>query len=383
MARRTLGTAVLAGVVMAAAAAIGLAREDPAATATAPAQTQGEKPVGEERLLLTQTTGPLALADQPGRGEERDAASIEARARLSRKGDITADKHELGRMFDFVATNAGVTMKVDWESLEEFGIERKTPITLEVHDVTWSRILDLLLKNAGDGDTAAWMIDEGVVTVGSADSFNRGRWTFIRCYDLTDLYPSSGPYLYAYNLHRSLTLDYIRLVAAPESWRETGGITGHCHMVGPMLIVGQNARGHREVAQAVALLKEHFGVSTRAYDIRDIIANSAAAKVVEVPSTQSAGPSPRVKQIMHVIKSHVMRDGWRDDDAPTPTRLANSEDAVGWMATQDATLRPSTMLEFDGKLIITTTNAGHRQVEHVLGLLRGTPATRPATAPAR
>ncbi len=57
-------------------------------------------------------------------------------------------------------------------------------MTVTLHDVKFSKVLDIILQEAGGGKLA-YTIDEGVITISTADELNKAVVT--RVYDITDL----------------------------------------------------------------------------------------------------------------------------------------------------------------------------------------------------
>jgi hypothetical protein len=80
-------------------------------------------------------------------------------------------------------------MDVNWKSLEEVGVTKTTPVTLQIKDVTPARALDMVLAQiSGNGDKferVYWVISDGVVTIATGNALNQDLKT--RVFDVMDL----------------------------------------------------------------------------------------------------------------------------------------------------------------------------------------------------
>jgi len=79
----------------------------------------------------------------------------------------------------------GANILVDWKALEADGIDKTTTtVNVELHDVKFSKVLDIILEEAGSGKLA-YTIDEGVISISTSDVLNKAVKTEV--YDITDL----------------------------------------------------------------------------------------------------------------------------------------------------------------------------------------------------
>ncbi|MGD0464905.1 MAG: hypothetical protein ABSB74_20665 [Tepidisphaeraceae bacterium] len=91
----------------------------------------------------------------------------------------------LADAIDFLRDLTSANILVNWKALEADGIDKQsTQVTVTLHDVKFSKVLDIILKEAGGGKLA-YTIDEGVITISTADELNKAVVT--RVYDITDL----------------------------------------------------------------------------------------------------------------------------------------------------------------------------------------------------
>jgi general secretion pathway protein D len=91
----------------------------------------------------------------------------------------------LSDAIDFLRDITGANILVNWKALEAAGIDKQsTQVSVLLRDVKFSKVLDIILQQAGAGKLA-YTIDEGVITVSTADELNKVVVT--RVYDITDL----------------------------------------------------------------------------------------------------------------------------------------------------------------------------------------------------
>jgi type II secretory pathway component GspD/PulD (secretin) len=93
----------------------------------------------------------------------------------------------LANVVDFVKQLTNLNIDVDWASLEAKGIDRDTPVTLELSSVPIRTVLDKVLEKVGQdpGNGAAWAINQGVLTIASRDVINKTK--SLQIYDIRDL----------------------------------------------------------------------------------------------------------------------------------------------------------------------------------------------------
>jgi type II secretory pathway component GspD/PulD (secretin) len=86
---------------------------------------------------------------------------------------------------DYLRDVTGANILVNWKALEADSIDKTTTtVTVALHDVKFSKVLDIILQEAGAGKLA-YTIDEGVITISTADELNKAVKTQV--YDITDL----------------------------------------------------------------------------------------------------------------------------------------------------------------------------------------------------
>jgi len=86
---------------------------------------------------------------------------------------------------DFLRDITGANILVNWKALEADSIDKTTTqVSVTLHDVKFSKVLDIILQEAGGGKLG-YTIDEGVITISTSDELNKAVKTQV--YDITDL----------------------------------------------------------------------------------------------------------------------------------------------------------------------------------------------------
>jgi hypothetical protein len=99
---------------------------------------------------------------------------------LKRLPSVRFSATSLEKAFDTLRDEAGLSVVVNWHDVEATGIDRSTPISLQLQDVTIAFALGQLLKQAGDQAGLTYWIEDGVVMVGT-----RGEPIVTVIYDIT------------------------------------------------------------------------------------------------------------------------------------------------------------------------------------------------------
>jgi Flp pilus assembly secretin CpaC len=108
-----------------------------------------------------------------------------AQAQLDRRlPNVDLDNIPLSDAIEFLRDLTQSNILVDWKALEADGIDKQTPVLAKLHDVRFSKVLDIVLQQAGGGKLA-YTIDDGVISISTSDVLNKAVVT--RVYDITDL----------------------------------------------------------------------------------------------------------------------------------------------------------------------------------------------------
>ena len=98
----------------------------------------------------------------------------------------------LAEAIDRLREQTGANLLVDWGRLREINVDRKTPVEVDLHDVSFARALHYLLASVGNpAGRADWGLDDGIIVVTTADVTTG--MTEVRVYDVRDLIGPSPP----------------------------------------------------------------------------------------------------------------------------------------------------------------------------------------------
>ncbi len=186
-----------------------------------------------------------------------------------------------------------INLVVDWHELELVGVAPDAPITVQLVNAPYERVLSLLLQQAGDGVELGYRIDRSVLEISTVDALSRA--AFVKVYDIGDVITTvpnfhgpqidwtqvgqskagagglaGGRYLEGNGLggandggiirddvadaddreHDETTASLIELIRAtiePESWRSAGGNVGGISTVNHQLVVTQTSAAHGQL----------------------------------------------------------------------------------------------------------------------------------------
>ena len=187
--------------------------------------------------------GGAGAVDEGESAEDRQVAALLAR----RVPELNFDAVALVDVIDFLRDVSGANVFVDWGALEGAGIERNTPVSARVRNVSFSNALDLVLASAGMGAVVVgYAFKDGVIHVTTGEQLDRLVET--RAYDVRDLVPSEIDM-------KELGL-MVRSSVAPDSWRENGGSVGALHTSKHKMIVTATGPSHRKIREILDMLRD-------------------------------------------------------------------------------------------------------------------------------
>jgi hypothetical protein len=91
----------------------------------------------------------------------------------------------LGDALDFVRDVSGLNIHVNWKALEAQNVTADTPVNIRLRSVSVRKLLNLLLSEAGGGDTLTYFVDEGVIEVTTREMADKKVYT--KVYPIEDL----------------------------------------------------------------------------------------------------------------------------------------------------------------------------------------------------
>lgn len=121
----------------------------------------------------------LSLSPAPGGGGARAAASDspapDSPKRKTSSG-VTFDDAPLDTVFDYVREISDVGLHVNWKALEAAGVTKATTVSIQVKNLSGSRILDLTVDQLTTGEDKLrkvyWYIEDGIVMVTTGQALN-------------------------------------------------------------------------------------------------------------------------------------------------------------------------------------------------------------------
>ncbi len=232
------------------------------------------------------------------RGEIQSFVESEADRRVlatleTRRIPASFNDNSITDVLTFIATVTNINVDVDWDSLEQLGVTRDKPVTLELREVPARVVLDRVLEKAQPDQFSkvGWAVNDGVLVVAADEALRRN--TFVVIYDIRDLLfqipnfteapsldldqvlnqgqqgssgASGGIFQDANNNDEGegLTeeelmqriLEIIQTNVDFEGWRDNGGSTGVVQELNGNLIITNTARNHREIQGLLNQLRE-------------------------------------------------------------------------------------------------------------------------------
>jgi hypothetical protein len=161
--------------------------------------------------------------------------------------EVRFDGGALSDVIDFLRDVSAANIHVEWKRLEEAGLDRNSPVSLSVRNVSLAHALELTLSSAAGGNVPlAYSIDRNVIRISTGEHLEA--LTEVRAYDVRDLVPNEMP------MERLAEL--IEKSVAPDSWRESGGTVGSILASKHKLIVTQNPMNHLQIKAVLRMLRE-------------------------------------------------------------------------------------------------------------------------------
>src|SRR5437763_1126364 len=118
------------------------------------------------RLYPLVVAAGLAVSSLVPAGAFGATANATARRQLnSTLPEVKLEGVAFSDALDFLRDISGVNMTINWKALETAGVSKEAPVTLRLRAVSLRKALQMVLSEAGGGDTLSYDIDEGVVEV--------------------------------------------------------------------------------------------------------------------------------------------------------------------------------------------------------------------------
>jgi len=200
-----------------------------------------------------------------------------------------------------------VQVHVNWNAVKQMGVQPDSRVSVKLANIRAGKVLDILIADAGGGDTVAYIVDGGVVRISNREALSRV--TVTRIYDVADLLlqrgnhpfwagvvpateilPRGGQYtgdfggveestsgqLFDEETSRSgrggmglegetiltraeLVKEVSTLITElvdPQNWRSAGGTIGSVRTVGSQLVIHNTLPNHKAIETLLAQLRK-------------------------------------------------------------------------------------------------------------------------------
>ncbi len=137
-------------------------------------------------LMLAASTavGQIVGGDDSGPIRSRVPATL--KYLNERIPEVDFEEAELDQVMDWIGTLTDMNVVVRWQILEDAGIERDKPITMQVRNLRLSQVLWMIMDEAGGPDLKlAYRASGELLIISTAEDL--GREMVIRVYDVSDL----------------------------------------------------------------------------------------------------------------------------------------------------------------------------------------------------
>ena len=128
--------------------------------------------------------------------EERGMKQADKAVRAAldkRLPDVRIDGQAFDDVIQFLREMTGANIFVKWSALEQASIDRKTPVSVQLRDVKFSKVLQTVLESVSNDTTTrlAYTVSDGVITIYVTQDPNAAGMGAVdlttRVYDITDL----------------------------------------------------------------------------------------------------------------------------------------------------------------------------------------------------
>ncbi len=205
---------------------------------------------------------------------------------------IDFDQQPFDQVMDFLVSLNKVNVAIDWENLEEQGIERDKPVSVALSEVSLRTALNEVLAQVGGDVVLAYSISDGLLRIATKEKLDKNK--FILVYDIRDLLVEIPRFTNAPQIDLAQQqqgggagggqqvfsqtggqgddegdqgddendelveeiLDIIRTTVEPDSWRETSAGDGALRELNGQLIVYNTSDAHQQVRGLLKQLRD-------------------------------------------------------------------------------------------------------------------------------
>ena len=231
---------------------------------------------------ITRDRQPSGAA-QPTESEAKRATGKRMRATV---GSMNLSGSQFKDVVQFLRDVGNVSIYVNWGALQAAGIDKSSPVSVNLRNVTFEKGLRTVLEDVGGGQVdLRHDVDEGVITISTKDDLDTK--TVTKVYDIRDLIARvpnfEGPKLSLDSAGNNASsglfaadgaaagrgdsrqqqvenvLDLVRGTIDRDSWANEGGTVGSIKELGGQIIVTQTAENQRWVGDLLGKLREARG----------------------------------------------------------------------------------------------------------------------------
>lgn len=201
--------------------------------------------------LFAIAASALSLNAEPTTGpDDRANGDEDVQAKLDRMlPPIKFDAVSLDDAIDFLRDISGAKFSVDWKALEAAGVARKTAISVNLHNVRFSKALRIILDECGGKNKLGYEIADGVIVVTATPRLT----IHSKTYDIHFLFEHIA-LAERGNLARQLN-QLIKDTVDPDSW-SVKGRSCKIDAVKGELIVAQTTENQKGIENLIAQLRE-------------------------------------------------------------------------------------------------------------------------------
>ena len=166
---------------------------------------------------------------------------------------VRFDSLGLSNAVDFLHAVRGVNITVNWKALEAVGVDRTSPATMNIHDITLDKALTMILDqvSAKHHTKLGYVIDDSAIYITTQTELDNS--ADVRIYDVSDLLTSNDG---KPRQQRSDELvKTIKDFIDHDTWKDNGGAVGTINEADGKLTVTQKPAGHRHIAALLQTMR--------------------------------------------------------------------------------------------------------------------------------
>lgn len=133
------------------------------------------------RLFVVLATVALIGTSAFGQGRTQSVEELLNR----RLPEVTFQDTPFETVMDYLAEQIGINVRVNWQTLENFGVSRDTPISVRVKNLRISQILWIIMNDASTDVKLAYRASSDLLVMSTAEEL--GKEMIVKVYSVSDL----------------------------------------------------------------------------------------------------------------------------------------------------------------------------------------------------